>query len=190
MGRSTNYSNAYIYHIVDKDGIVHYVGSTSNFNSRKSKHKYTCNHENSPQYHFDIYKYIRENGGFEQFEIIPIRKIENVSNKTELCIAENDEIKKFSGLKNMRGSYLSPEKRYELNRQYHENNPEKNALYCKKYRESNIEKFRELQRNWEKKNHEKRAEYKRQWQKKNSEKVKEYQRKKYQEKKQLNASDQ
>tara|TARA_R110002167_G_C12368267_1_gene623852 strand:+ start:50 stop:541 length:492 start_codon:yes stop_codon:yes gene_type:complete len=141
MGRATDFSNCYIYYIVDKEGIVHYVGSTSNFNSRKSKHKFCCKTEHDRAYNLDIYKYIRANGGLDKFEIVPIRKIENVSNKTELLIAENDEIKKFTGLKNMRGSYQTHEQKLECTRIWKENNPAKHAKShrkaCLNYRESN-----------------------------------------------------
>jgi hypothetical protein len=163
MGRAIDFSNCYIYHIVDKEGIVHYVGSTSNMNSRKSNHKYACKHPNDNHHHFDIYKYIRDNGGFENFEIIPIKKIENISNKTELRIAERVEMEKYTGLKNMIGSYLSqeerlqrnrqwsidnPEKHYELKRQWRKNNPEKKQKSDKKYYESNKEKLCEYQRQY------------------------------------------
>jgi len=165
MGRATDYSNCYIYHIVDKENIVHYVGSTSNMNSRRSKHKYNCRTEKSKEYNFDIYRYIRDHGGFENFEIVPIRKIENISNKTDLRIAERSEMEKFSGLKNMIGSYLSdeerviqhaelckkwikqhPEKNAEHQRQWRQNNPEKVAENNRKYRENNREKLNEKRR--------------------------------------------
>ena len=175
MGRATDYSNCYIYYIIDSDKVVHYVGSTSNFNSRKSKHKSICNHENNPHYHLDIYKYIRDNGGFEQFEIIPISKIENVKNQTELSIAERLEMEKFTGLKNMRGSFRSekekvemrkqwkkdnPEKHAENSRIWRENNPEKYKQHCKKYYEANVEKIKERNRIYSRKRYQKRKELK------------------------------
>jgi hypothetical protein len=146
MGRATNFENCYIYHILDKEKVVHYVGSTSNFNSRKSKHRYCCSHEKCKEYNFDIYKYIRDHGGFYNFDIIPIRKLENISNKTDLLIAEREEMEKFTGLKNMIGSYSTKEEHLEKIRQWRENNPEKNSEYCKKWREANKEKINEYQR--------------------------------------------
>ena len=159
MGRATDFSNCYIYHIVDSDKVVHYVGSTSNMNSRKSSHKYRCTTEKCKEYNFDIYKYIRDNGGFEKFEIIPVRKVENVSNKTELRIAEQVEMKKFSGLKNMIGSYLSKEERIEQNiekcKKWRENNPE----YLNQWYQANKEKILEYYQE----NKEKKLEYQRQY---------------------------
>jgi len=169
MGRATDLSNCYIYHILDKDGIVHYVGSTSNINSRKSSHKYRCNTEHDKQHNLDIYQYIRDNGGFDAFEIVPIQKIENISNKTELLIAEQTEINKFSNLKNKNGSYRSSRK--EINKIYYEKNKDQ-------INQQNLQ--------WKKNNPEKLSKYYQE----NKEKIKEYKRQYYQKKKQLEASDQ
>ena len=150
MGRATNFENCYLYHIVDKENIVHYVGSTSNLNSRKSSHKYRCNHENSKEYHLDIYKYIRDHGGFENFEIIPVRKIENVKNKTDLLIAEQDEMNKFSNLKNKYGSYRSEEERViqsiENSKKWNKDNPERKNQNNRNYYHANKEQICEKQR--------------------------------------------
>ena len=174
MGRSTDYSNCYIYHIVDSDKVVHYVGSTSNFNSRKSKHKYCCNTENNHAYNVDIYKFIRANGDWDAFEMIPIRKIENISNKTELRIEEQSEINKFSTLKNKMGSYRTLEQKIECDRLWKENNPEKNyeshRKACIKYREANSEKI---------------SEYACQYREANREAINEKQRQYYQKQKEL-----
>ena len=146
MGRATDYSNCYIYHIVDSDKVVHYVGSTSNFNSRKSKHKYCCNTENNRSYNMDIYKHIRANGGWDVFEMVPIRKIENISNKTELCIEEQAEINKFTNLKNKLGSYLSHEDHLEKTRIWHKNNREKVLQHQRSWKLNNPEKVTEQRR--------------------------------------------
>lgn len=179
MGRATDFSNCYIYHIVDSDKVIHYVGSTSNMNSRKSKHKYNCSHEHCEHYHFDIYQYIRNNGGWNEFEVVPIRKIENISNKTDLRIAEREEMEKFTGLKNMRGSYLSTEEQLEQKREstkiWRKQNPEKNA---------------EHQRQWRQNNPEKKSESSKKWYEANKEKVMDYQRKYREQKKQLKETDQ
>jgi len=231
MGRATDFNQCYIYHIKSKDGEVCYVGSTSNLNSRKSSHRYNCSHENNKFYHLDIYKYIRNNGGFSNFQIVPIRKLENVKNKNDLLIAEQAEMNKYSGLKNMRGSYQTeeervkqnlqwrkenpekirqsykkyyeankeqiiektriwmkehPEKNSENHRQWLKEHPEKNSEYCKKYYESNKEKISQYKET----NKDRIREQKRQWREKNKDKINEKRRQRYQEKKQLEASDQ
>jgi hypothetical protein len=174
MGRSTDLSNCYIYHIVDKENIVHYVGSTSNMNSRKSSHRYRCNTEHDKKYHLDIYQYIRNNGGFDNFEILPIRKLENISNKTELLIAEQAEMNKFSNLKNKNGSYRTKE----------ESKKQKNE-YNRQYREKNKDQIHEKAHQYYESKKEQRLEYQRNYIEKNKDQLNEKRRQKYQQKKQL-----
>ena len=71
-----NYSNAVIYKIFCKDTNISeiYIGSTTNFKIRKSKHKSVCNNENDKNYNLKVYEYIRANGGFENFEIVIIEE--------------------------------------------------------------------------------------------------------------------
>jgi len=150
MGRATDYSNCYIYYILDKDGVVHYVGSTSNMNSRKSGHKYCCRTEKDKRYHLDIYQYIRDHGGFDNFEIIPVRKIEDVKNKTDLLIAEQDEMNKFSNLKNKIGSYRTDEERLKQNiensKKWNRNNNEKKNQNNRKHYHANKDQILEKKR--------------------------------------------
>jgi hypothetical protein len=53
-----------------------YVGMTTNLISRKSVHKYACTNENSSKYNFNVYKNIRENGGWDAFCIEAIEELE------------------------------------------------------------------------------------------------------------------
>jgi hypothetical protein len=46
-----------------------YIGSTTNFSSRKSNHKKYCKNRVSKKYHYPLYKYIRNCGGFETFNM-------------------------------------------------------------------------------------------------------------------------
>ena len=173
MGRATDYSNCYIYHIIDSDKVVHYVGSTSNMNSRKSKHKYSCKTEHNSSYNVDIYKYIRANGGWDVFEMVPIHKIKNVSNATELRIAEQSEINKFSTLKNKLGSYLSREDHVEQTRIWHINNREKVLKNQRKHREQNKEKIADKERKYYENNRDKVLERRRKYREANREAINE-----------------
>ena len=54
-----------------------YVGSTDEgINVRKSKHKYCCNTPDNKRYNYPVYKYIRENGGFDAFKMSVIEERE------------------------------------------------------------------------------------------------------------------
>ena len=47
-----------------------YVGHTTNFASRKSHHKGSCNNPNILQYNTPVYQFIRANGGWENWTMI------------------------------------------------------------------------------------------------------------------------
>lgn len=68
---STNYDNTCIYKIVCKDLNITdcYVGQTTNFRKRKWHHKSSVN-----KLDFKIYKFIRENGGWDNWDMIEIEK--------------------------------------------------------------------------------------------------------------------
>ncbi len=73
MGRAQDFTNSIIYHIRHMENKeVIYVGSTTNFSQRKAKHKYLWNKEGN-HFTFPIYCHIRNNGGFDCFEVIPIQ---------------------------------------------------------------------------------------------------------------------
>ena len=71
-----DYSNTIMYKIVCKNLNVKelYVGHTVNFRSRKNKHASDCNNENARHYHIKIYTFIRDNGGWDNWEMIEIEK--------------------------------------------------------------------------------------------------------------------
>ena len=66
-----DYSNTIIYKIVCKDPLVThlYVGHTTNFVQRKHAHKQTCNNIKSQGYNLKLYKTIRENGNWSNWDM-------------------------------------------------------------------------------------------------------------------------
>ena len=71
-----DYSKTVIYKIVCKNEDVKdvYVGSTVNFKRRITEHKYSCNNEKSVNYNLKVYQTIRDNNGWENYDIIEIIK--------------------------------------------------------------------------------------------------------------------
>ena len=67
-----------IYKLCCKDVDIKecYVGSTINLRKRKWGHKLRCNNPNGDKYHYPVYQYIRENGGFENWDIIQLETIQ------------------------------------------------------------------------------------------------------------------
>ena len=118
MGRTQDFTNSIIYHIRDIESKeVVYVGSTTNFPQRKSAHKYSYNHEERKHFTYPIYCHIRNNGGFNCFEIIPIKSLK-LENKTQLLIVEQEEIDKHRTLVNSCKAHTTIEEHKQYNKKY------------------------------------------------------------------------
>jgi len=132
MGRKQDFSNSIIYHIRHMESKeVIYVGSTTNFSQRKAKHKYNCNHEGK-EFSSHIYCHIRNNGGFDCFEVIPIQSLK-LENKTQLLIAEQVEIDRHRTLVNSYKAHITIEELKQYHKQYREAHKEELKLYHKQY---------------------------------------------------------
>ena len=62
-----------IYKILINDKF--YIGSTNNLNRRYRQHKYSCTKEGNKKYNLPLYKYIRNNGGWENCNFSIIEEI-------------------------------------------------------------------------------------------------------------------
>lgn len=74
--QAINYQNTIIYKIVCKDLNIKdlYVGHTTNFTQRKKSHKKSCNHSYEKGYNYYVYEFIRENGGWDNWDMIEVEK--------------------------------------------------------------------------------------------------------------------
>jgi|LakMenEpi03Aug12_release.lakeMendotaPanAssembly.Ray.scaffolds.fasta_scaffold513443_1 hypothetical protein len=81
-----DYSNTIIYKIYCNDETISdvYVGHTTNFYVRKYQHKNACN---DLKHNYKIYKTIRENGGWDNWNMVEIANY-NCKNSTEARIKE------------------------------------------------------------------------------------------------------
>ena len=81
-----DYSNTIIYKIYCNDDSITdvYVGHTTNFYVRKYHHKNACN---ALKHNYKIYKTIRENGGWDNWNMVEIANY-NCKNSTEARIKE------------------------------------------------------------------------------------------------------
>ena len=66
-----DYSNTLFYKIFCKDVSIQdlYIGHTTNFVQRKSAHKQSCVNPKSANYKLKLYKVIRENGGWTNWQM-------------------------------------------------------------------------------------------------------------------------
>jgi predicted GIY-YIG superfamily endonuclease len=170
-----NYSNTIIYVIKCKDVniIEEYVGHTTDINSRKYTHKGNCNNEKSNNYNSYKYKFIRENGGWDNWEFIEIEKYP-CNNKTEALNKEEEIRKERQSKLNSIRAFINKEDRKEINKQFYYNNKEEILNKRKQYYDNNKEKVLEQHKNWYDNNKEKVLETSKLWCINNKEKSKQY----------------
>jgi len=139
-----NYDKAMIYKIVPKDNNDYcYIGSTCDFKSRKNQHKTMCNNPNSRNYNTPIYKHIRDNGGWEEYEMI---LIEYYPCETKLELHKRERECKIEYNDNLGNSIPCRTKK-----EYHQDNKER----IEEYRQNNIIKITERKKKYRKKNYDK-----------------------------------
>jgi len=134
----TFYQNAIIYklkHNEDYEDLNIYIGSTSNFKNRKYQHKTNCNNENRKHYSSKVYEYIRNNGGWDDWVMIPIEQY-SCNSKKELEIKERYYI-------DLLRPTLNKQIPTRTLKEWYENNKEKIKEQCKEYREANKEKTKQ-----------------------------------------------
>ena len=191
------YENSVIYklcHYNDLENENIYIGSTTNFRSRKNKHKSDCNNENSKSYNLFVYQFIRDNGGWDEWQMIPI-EIYPCNSNNELGIRERYHIELLKSKLNKviptrtdkEWVNDNKEKKSEYSKRYYDNNREKIAERDKKHYEANkeiiLEKKKEYYevnkqiklekaKNYYENNKEKKIKYQRQYNNANREKIK------------------
>ena len=133
-----------IYEIKCNDANVefNYVGHTTNFRNRKHKHKSTCNNVNEKTYNLKIYKFIRENGGWENWSMSPLEEYE-CETPIQAKIQEQYWIDiKQSKLNSVR-AHTTTEDEKEKKKKYRIDNKEHISEICKQYKFKNKEAIQE-----------------------------------------------
>ena len=185
---TARYQNGCVYKIVCKDPEVTecYVGSCCNFTRRKYGHKSDCHNINRKNYNLKVYTFIREHGGWDNWEMIQLKHY-HCNSKREL---ELEERKHFEELKATLNTQVptrnqkqyrqdNKEKLAEYNKQQYQNNKEKIAEYNKQYRQNNKEKIAEQNKQYQEDNKEKLAEKHKQHYQNNKEKIAEQKKQKF-----------
>ena len=138
MGRSA-INDYYFYKITCDDCPDYvYIGSTCNPIRRKCSHKFRCNHINDKNYNNRLYQTIRQNGGWEKWNMVIIDKEEQLT-LTDARIKEEALRKEYNGNLNMKKAYKKEEEFKEYYKEYYQNNKE----MMKDYREKNKEILKE-----------------------------------------------
>ena len=121
-----------------------YVGSTNNLKKRINIHRHDCNNEKRKNYNYKLYQYLRENGGFNQYEFI-ILECYVCNFKHELLCKEDDYIKMYPNNLNTFRAYLTRQeykkKNIEQKKIYYEEHKKLINEYQKKWREQHKNKI-------------------------------------------------
>jgi len=163
-----------------------YIGSTANLKNRKIKHKSACNNENDKAYNYNVYKMIRENGGWNNWSMIVIEEIQDLT-LTQARMKEEEHRIKLKADMNSCSAYLSDEARIERDKEYrkknYEKNKEKEIKQAKQYRNEHIEASRQREKKYYEENRakirQKRKEYEKIYRENNKEKIAEAKKKCY-----------
>jgi hypothetical protein len=154
-----DYSKSFIYKICCRDPVITdiYIGSTTDLVKRRCQHKSTCNNPKATGHNSPVYNFIRENGGFDNWEVV---KIENYEcdcgedlRKREREIF--DELKPT--LNNYRPSVSVEETKislYERNKAWREKNKEYHKEYQKE-RYENDKDYKEYHKQYVKERYKK-----------------------------------
>lgn len=165
-----DYSKTIIYKICCNDINISdcYIGHTTDLVRRRNCHKSDCKNENQKNFNAHVYVFIRQNGGWENWSLIPIEEYpcenviqatirerywykelkatlnSNIPSRTKQEWTENNKNK----IKEYKKEYN--EKRKEYIKEYKQNHREKNKYEIlekeRKYREANKKEIRERQR--------------------------------------------
>ena len=102
QNKEIDYSKTIIYKIVCKDKTITdcYIGHTTSFTKRKNQHKSCCNNEKNKEYNNIKYQYIRNNGGWNNWDMIEIEKY-SCQNKDEAKERERHFIELFKSKLNI-----------------------------------------------------------------------------------------
>lgn len=143
-----NYNKSTIYKLCCKDTEItdEYVGSTTNFSRRKACHKSNCHSETGHSYNYRVYQFIREYGGWDNWDMVEIEKY-CASDKNDLHKRERYWVETLkSNLNKQIPSKTKDEiKEYhkEYDKKYYEDNQDKIKDTKKKYYEANQANIKE-----------------------------------------------
>ena len=88
------YQNSIIYKLCHQNDLNNeniYIGSTTNFRTRKNRHKLRTTNKDTDGYNVFVYQFIRDNGGWDEWQMIPI-EVFPCNGKEELEIRERYHI--------------------------------------------------------------------------------------------------
>ena len=107
-----DYSKTHFYKIVCKDTSITdcYVGHTTDFTKRKNHHKANCYNQNSKNFSNYVYHFFRENGGWNNFDMVVIN-IQKCESSLEARKIEREHIEELQATLNRYVPYKTEEEK-------------------------------------------------------------------------------
>ena len=141
MPKTPLYCNSVIYKLCCKDPSIEdiYVGSTTNFTNRKRGHKTHCNNENDKDYNVYVYKFIRDNCGWNNWDMIKIKDYPTDS-KRNLEMEERRIIEELKPTLNKKFTTRTKKEYYQKNK---EKLKEKTKIYSQQNKEKILKNQKE-----------------------------------------------
>ena len=143
-----DYSKTIIYKICCKDINITdiYIGHTTDFIRRKSQHKFACNNPTDKSYKLYVYQFIRDNGGFDNWNMIEIEKY-NCIDRLEASKRERHWVEELKSTLNKQMPSRTPK---EARQYYKEQNKDKLLEKHKEYTQS--KRGKEISKQYREKN--------------------------------------
>jgi len=187
-----DYSKTNIYKIVCNDLTIKdcYVGHTTDMTKRKWGHKSACNNEKNKAHNYNIYKIIRENGGWDNWNMLLVEEFP-CKDKYEACKREREVYEELDAKMNMVIPYRTQEEHKEYHKQYNKQYSEEHKeelkqqfkQYRKEYRETHKEERKEYNKQYWEEHKKERKEYQKQYREEHKEYKKQHDKQYYQENK-------
>lgn len=154
--KEIDYSKTIIYRIMCKNPQITdcYIGHTTDFTKRKATHKHSCNTPNNKKYNYNIYKFIRQNGNWDNWSMIKLmdfscNNVYEASKQERICLEQynatlNTNVPSQSHQEWKKKNYEENKAEIlEYNHIWKENNKVAITEYNRKYYEKNKEKINE-----------------------------------------------
>ena len=161
--RNINYDNTYFYKICCKDINIKeiYIGHTTDFTRRKYSHGHACYNEKQKDYNMRIYKFIRDNGGWDNWDMI---LIEHCNCENRLCALrkEREYIEHFEAtlnkqiptqtsaeyMRNKYGTTLNKQTPTQTHKEYYQQNRDRILAQKKEYNNQHKEHIKEYSKQY------------------------------------------
>ena len=187
-----DYSKTSFYKIVCKDLNIKdcYIGHTSDFTMRKYEHKSVCNNPNSKQYNHNLYQTIRENGNWQNWDMVLI-EMTPMTNNLEARKREREILEQHNATLNQILPERSKQEYYqtnkdvinEQNKQNYINNREQRLRNNKEYREKNKEYLNKKSNDYYHDHREEQCKKRKEYRQNNKEKIAEQKKQHYEQNK-------